>query len=346
MDRDIRHHGQQEERRQPQQEQRQRHGEQGQSGPPRRRVGRDRQGEGGRYAAVGERDAGSTDRYRASEERYGTADGRYGSREGRAEGPEGRVIAESADRPEAQERPVPADDRIAAARSIFASHPLWSDRAVAALTGLSAKKVAQLRSGAAAERGARRIGRDGRARPVDATRGRELAGELIRSDPGASLRQIAAKTGLAPATVADVRARILRGESPVPARRGRAAPQPSADVPVPLAERRMTPPGPRSRRVVPPPDELLRIFDALRRDPSLRFSESGRSVLRLLDACALVARDRGRIAATVPAHCKESLAQLAHAYAGIWNMLADDLESGRTDLPGPAGKGRVASVGV
>ncbi|MEU6775248.1 ParB N-terminal domain-containing protein [Streptomyces sp. NPDC046759] len=233
-------------------------------------------------------------------------------------------------------RPLTTDDRVAAARRIFASHPRWSDRAVAAVTGLSAKKVAQVRSGAAAEPGARRIGRDGRSRPVDSSQGRELAAQLIRSEPGASLRQIAARTGLAPATVADVRARLRRGESPVPVRRDRAA------RPVPVTEHTGPPP---ERRISAPParrplrdDELLRLFDALRRDPSLRFSDTGRSVLRMLDACAAVARDRGRIAATVPPHCRESLAQLAQGYAGIWNLLADDLQGG--------GDGAMASLGA
>jgi ParB-like chromosome segregation protein Spo0J len=266
-------------------------------------------------------------------------------------------------------RPLSTADRAAAATRIFASHPRWSDRAVAAITGLSAKKVARLRGGSAADPGARRIGRDGRSRPVDSSHGRELAGRLILDDPGASLRQIAAKTGLAPATVADVRARIRRGESPVLARPGRTGTEPgtaavpgptergpgtesgtgtergtgtesgtAAEAPVVLAERRAAPARSKARRALPP-DELLRIFDSLRRDPSLRFSEAGRSVLRVLDACALVARDPRRIAATVPPHCKDSLAQLAQGYAGLWQTLADDLGNGRSD-----GDGRIATA--
>ncbi|MER6632857.1 hypothetical protein ABT301_32330 [Streptomyces sp. NPDC000987] len=89
------------------------------------------------------------------------------------------------------------------------------------------------------------------------------------------------------------------------------------------ASLRRVPAGPKAATVAA--DEVTRITDALRRDPSLRLSDSGRSLLRLLDACALVARERRRIAATVPAHCKEPMARLAQGYAGVWRLLADDL---------------------
>ncbi|MFJ9894134.1 transcriptional regulator [Streptomyces sp. NPDC091280] len=238
-------------------------------------------------------------------------------------------------------RPLSNEDRAAAARRVFASHPHWSDRAVGSVTGLSAKKVAQLRGGGPEEPGARRIGRDGRSRPLDSSHSRELAGRLIRDDPNASLRQIAARTGLAPATVADVRARIRRGESPVPVRKNHADPARGNGGAATVPHEPGTA-GHRPRRAVSPV-EVLRIVDSLRRDPSLRFSESGRSVLRVLEACAQVARDRRGIADSVPAHCKGSLAQLAHGYAGLWQMLADDLENGPA---GAADDGQVTSVGA
>ncbi|MDF2273526.1 hypothetical protein P2Q00_50335 [Streptomyces coacervatus] len=82
------------------------------------------------------------------------------------------------------------------------------------------------------------------------------------------------------------------------------------------------------------PVELLAIFDSLRRDPSLRLNEAGRQVLRMLDACSAVVRDRQRIIDTVPAHCREPLSQLADGYAEIWQLLADDLR--RTGIGDPA----------
>ncbi|MEV8565841.1 ParB N-terminal domain-containing protein [Streptomyces sp. NPDC051322] len=256
----------------------------------------------------------------------------------------------------AQGRPLSAADRTAAAERIFASHPQWSDRAVAAVTGLSTRKVGRLREGTAAAASGHRIGRDGRARPVDSSRGRELAGEIIRNDPGASLRQIAARVGLSPATVADVRDRLRRGENPVPSGRrisaasadsGDGADSGSGAPPLPLPVRIPTArPAPRRTPEAVAPAELLKIFDSLRRDPSLRFSESGRNVLRMLDACALVARDRRKIAATVPSHCKEPMALLAHGYAGVWRMLAGDLEEAETEGLRPAEAGEATSIGA
>ncbi|MGW6565217.1 winged helix-turn-helix transcriptional regulator [Streptomyces sp. NPDC054975] len=199
----------------------------------------------------------------------------------------------------------PADRRAAAAR-ILAAHRDWSDRAVAAVAGISAKTVAEIRrqeaSGAVDVPGVR-IGRDGRARPVDAARGRELAGELIRRNPGASLRQIARQAGISPATVADVRNRLARGESPV-RQQGRA------DLPEPA-----------------PVDaaELTALVASLRRDPSMRLTERGRSVLRMLDTWAVLTRDREEIAAGLPPHCRGTFAELLQGYARTCQLFADDL---------------------
>ncbi|MFD7438795.1 ParB N-terminal domain-containing protein [Streptomyces sp. NPDC059861] len=225
-------------------------------------------------------------------------------------------------------RPLTTADRAAAAAYIFTAHPRWSNRAVAALTGLSAGKVAQLRKGTAADSPEHRIGRDGRARPVDSSHSRERAGELLRANPRASLRQIAAEAGLAPATVADVRNRISRGEDPVPGRTPRPTNTPLPPTtsthrpPIQLATRR------QPASTAPPPDRLLHILDTLRRDPSLRLSESGRHILRMLSACTMVAQDREQITAALPAHCKQPMAQLAQGYARLWTQLAHELAAG------------------
>lgn len=245
-------------------------------------------------------------------------------------------------------RPLSVADRTAAAERIFRVRPQWSDRAVAAVAGLSARKVAQIRRGFAADAGdgERRVGRDGRARPVSSAQGRELASELIRRNPDASLRQIARSAGISPATVADVRDRLSRGEDPLPPRQRLGPPAPAddagrgpeglsvvrdpEDAPQHASMSLLRPPrgrqgagrGPRAGRG---PGELMALFDSLRRDPSLRLNEAGRNVLRILDACACVVRDRRRIVDTVPTHCKEPMSQLVDGYAEIWQLLADDL---------------------
>jgi ParB-like chromosome segregation protein Spo0J len=207
-------------------------------------------------------------------------------------------------------RRLSMEERSSAAEHILRSHPEWSDRSVAEIAGLSARKVAELRGrpsrdGAA---GSHRVGRDGRCRPVDFARGRQLAGELLRSDPDASLRGIAREIGISPATVADVRDRIRRGEDPVPGR-GR---QPTARTV-------------REARPSRPQPEPAAILDALRRDPSLRLTEAGRTMLRMLDVCAAFTRDRGSIASRLPAHCRQPMSVLVQNYARAWQQLAIEL---------------------
>lgn len=245
-------------------------------------------------------------------------------------------------------RPLSTADRAAAAMRIFTSHPRWSDRAVAAVAGLSPKKVARLRKEMALPQSGGRVGRDGRVRPTDAADRRERAGELIRKNPDFSLRQIAAEVGLAPATVADVRNRIQRGESPVPdGVRGRLSQTPDAarrhtsaaealptrsSVRAPVTGATVTRlPAARRRTLADETtpalaaEDVRRITGMLTRDPSLRLNATGRSLLRLLDVCTLITQDRQKIAETVPAHCKESVARLAQGYAGMWRWLAEDL---------------------
>lgn len=121
--------------------------------------------------------------------------------------------------------PLTLSDRTAAALRIVKTHPEWSDRAVAAATGLAAKTVAAIRRRSATGEVPQlhsRIGRDSKARPVNSTEGRRLASALIAKNPDASLREIATAAGVSPGTVRDVRQRLQRNEDPVPPRQRRA----------------------------------------------------------------------------------------------------------------------------
>lgn len=114
--------------------------------------------------------------------------------------------------------PLTLAERRAAARRFVSSCPELSDRGIAAVCGLSPRTVRRLREEAGAladrtngaRRGHRRVGRDGRVRPIDpkATRAR-IADELARQ-PDASLRTIASAVGASPETVRSVR-NELRG---------------------------------------------------------------------------------------------------------------------------------------
>ncbi|MFF4020831.1 transcriptional regulator [Streptomyces sp. NPDC001843] len=229
-----------------------------------------------------------------------------------------------------QGRPLPVADRIAAAERIVAERPQWSDRAVAVVAGLSAKKVSELRARLTGlPRCERRVGLDGRTRPLSTVRARELAGELLRADPKASLRTIARQAGISPATVADVRDRLLRGDDPVPPRQRGLATAGRGTREAREQEGRERAEETRSA------DELFAMLESLRRDPSLRLNEVGRSMLRLLDACALIAGDRRRIISNLPPHCADQLAGLMSGYSALWQLLADELRTS-TDCRGAA----------
>ncbi|MFC7733878.1 ParB/RepB/Spo0J family partition protein [Actinomadura keratinilytica] len=153
--------------------------------------------------------------------------------------------------------PLTAADRKRAAARVIASHPQWSDRLIASVTGLAPATVADIRRRSAAGSAERiRIGRDGRIRPVDATEGRRRAGELILADPSLSLRQIARAAGISPETARDVRNRLRRGEDPLPSRRRRkrtAPARPDAPKPEPVGAVGVKPAGAGARGRPGPP---------------------------------------------------------------------------------------------
>jgi ParB-like chromosome segregation protein Spo0J len=199
-------------------------------------------------------------------------------------------------------------DREAAARRLLRSHPQWSDRAIAASTGLAAKSVGVLRR-AVGGRAANRVGRDGKVRPVNSAAGRRLAGEIIEARPTASLRDIARASGVSPGTVRDVRRRLLAGLDPVPERMRAAE---LADVAVPAARGEVRAPG--------------ATLPILRRDPSLRFNEHGRQVLRWLEAHAVSSGEWTAVVDGVPSHCRELVADMARGCAEAWAEMAEALE--------------------
>ncbi|WP_035841446.1 ParB/RepB/Spo0J family partition protein [Kitasatospora azatica] len=230
--------------------------------------------------------------------------------------------------------PLSQAERSAAAERILASHPHWADRAIASVAGLSAHTVAALRRAQQSEqaRPAARLGRDGRLRPVSTAQGRREAGRLLTEAPDTSLREIAKRTGLAPATVRDVRDRLLRGEDPVPAPRTPAAaaavvpvagaapaagsvPAPAA-VPGPAAA---TGAGVSPAAAANPADQYRR----LARDPALHQHETGRQLLRLLSIAALPAADWDTLAEAVPPHHAAAVAELAAAAAEAWRAFAE-----------------------
>jgi ParB-like nuclease family protein len=235
--------------------------------------------------------------------------------------------------------PLSQADRRAAAERIIASHPHMSDRAIGHSAGLAAKTVAGIRKRSSKDlpQSNTRVGRDGRVRPLNSGEGRRRAAELLARQPEASLRDVARVAGISPATVLDVRKRLERGESAVPgqhpasdkAASGAGTNADGDEIPAPAA--RFSPPD--SRSIVPGNPAFT--VEKLLRDPSLRSSERGKGMLRLLHVNAVAAEQLPDIATGIPPHCVSTVVQLAHRYAKMWQDFARELE-GRARIIDPS----------
>ncbi|MFC8124126.1 ParB N-terminal domain-containing protein [Streptomyces sp. NPDC057302] len=213
--------------------------------------------------------------------------------------------------------PLTTADRKRAAGRIIASHPQWSDRMIASVSGIAPGTVAEIRRRAPAERAgeASRIGHDGRVRPVDGTEGRRVASELIAENPQLSLRQIARVASISPETVRDVRNRMMRGEDPLPQRGKRGGGEGIAGVPS----------GGTGPTAVPDRDtgqDRTAVLKRLNADPALRFSETGRILLRLLNIHTISAEEWDDIIDKTPPHCGRIVAYLAGECAEMWAEVA------------------------
>jgi ParB-like chromosome segregation protein Spo0J len=208
--------------------------------------------------------------------------------------------------------PLSLADRRAAARRILNTHADWSDRAIAQLTGLSAKTISGLRCATAENQQLHtRIGRDGRARPLNFAPGRRLAAEVLGQRPNASLREVAKVAGISPGTVRDVRDRLHRGESPVP------------------EQRRSHSSNASSREDWKRIDsvDVSRMLESLAKDPSLRMTQTGRNLLQWLHLRRVDVRDCRMVVDSVPTHRRAVLVELARVYASIWETIAAQLET-------------------
>lgn len=218
--------------------------------------------------------------------------------------------------------PLSLAERKTAAERIIASHPQWSDRMIASITGISSGTVSQIRKRCAdaAAHPTARIGHDGRLRPINGAQGRILASQLITSNPDLSLRQVARVAGISPETVRDVRNRLERGDDPVPMHCG-VQRNSSGERP---ARRRGQSAALRVGRLSAV--EATEVMERLRADPALRLSETGRSLLRLLHLHFVETREWKKIGENVPVHCSGIIARLARDCAHMWEEFADRVE--------------------
>ncbi|NUT91325.1 MAG: ParB N-terminal domain-containing protein [Saccharothrix sp.] len=219
--------------------------------------------------------------------------------------------------------PLSLADRRGAAERIIERHPAWSDRAIAKVTGLSADAVANVRrrSTVGNRQLNARVGRDGRVRPLDATAGRIRAGELFAARPEATLREVAREAGIAVGTARDVRDRVQRGVDLVSTGRRVSERHTAAKPPGDARTARD-----RAAEAAAGVDGLLSILDSLKRDPSLRFTDSGRRLLRWLASHTPRHELDTGLAAAVPPHSATLVAELARRNAVIWQGFAETIE--------------------
>ncbi|MBF6330404.1 ParB-like nuclease domain-containing protein [Nocardia transvalensis] len=235
--------------------------------------------------------------------------------------------------------PLSVTERKAAAARLISTHPHWSDRLIAITTGLSHKTVGVERrrvTGDSSQLHAR-TGKDGKVRPLVAAEGRRIAAEIIRDNPTASLREISSIAGISTGTVRDVRARLSRGEDPVPTRgepkhidSPPQSPRLSDDSDETTVEVERNAPVPEvpvlPKRTVTVPIQSA-ILQTLQSDPALRFNVKGRAILRLVRNTISETGAAEQVLLDAPSHCHGSLAKLARANAQFWNDLANRLEN-------------------
>jgi ParB-like chromosome segregation protein Spo0J len=184
--------------------------------------------------------------------------------------------------------PLSLADRKAAAERIVASHAHWSDRMIAGIAGLSAATVARIRKAHPEAVTAARVGHDGKTRPVNSLERRRVARAILLAEPTLSLREVARRAGISPETARSVRRR-LPDEPP------------------------------------PPRHDPATLVRQLRTDPTLRFSETGRMLLRLLEVRAVSPEQWAAMAANVPPHWRDAVARVAMECADTWRVFAEQL---------------------
>ncbi|NGY62255.1 ParB N-terminal domain-containing protein [Lentzea sp. NEAU-D13] len=196
--------------------------------------------------------------------------------------------------------PLSLPDRKAAAARIVRSHPRWSDRTIASVTGLSHKTVGKIR----------REQPDGGVPHLERT-GSAVAAEIIRRNPEMPLRQVAKAAGVAVSTAHSIRRRVTQAGQELPARCEQVRPENPGN---------------------PDATTVLRMLSS---DPALRYTDTGRALLRLIGAHPPTEDEWRRLGEVVPAHCSLAVADLARDFAAAWDEFATRLACSAGYLPQP-----------
>jgi hypothetical protein len=236
--------------------------------------------------------------------------------------------------------PLSLADRKRAASRILLTHPRWSTRMVAAAAGISVGTVAEIRRRTLGDTGDGdvRIGRDGKVRPINGAEGRRMATELIVGRPELSLRQIARAAGVSPETVRSLKNRLRSAGDATGAQDGVATPSAWASRPN----------GPAGLSIDRSRQDKAAVVERLKADPALRFSETGRDLLRLLDINTISPEEWDRLVDIVPPHYRSAVAQLARICAKIWADFAQQVGRGEDghDLESAQSHGQAGRPGT
>jgi ParB-like chromosome segregation protein Spo0J len=209
-------------------------------------------------------------------------------------------------------RTLTLNERRAAALRIISTHAHWSDRAIAEQVGLSAKTVGKLRQGLGTDhiRPAVRIGQDGRSRPDSTVEGRQRAASILNANPHMPLRELSRQSGLSVGTARNVRERLRLDQDPVPERlRVHSAP---AEARTDL----------RYETGNPLQAETGALVRKLAQDPSLRYTDDGRTLLRVLLATEMERSRWEEIIRMIPAHCAAPVRAIMLKRSADWRYLA------------------------
>lgn len=235
--------------------------------------------------------------------------------------------------------PLSKADRVSGAKRVLSAHPDWSDRAIAGITGLSAKTIASLRSrsGDVSQFASKRLGRDGKRRPVTAGEGRRRAAEYISAHPEASLRQVARETDVSLGTVHDVSARLRHGINPELSGRKAAAERitihpaaQSADSVAAIS------PGPsasadrvplRGKKHNEFPLTWTRMAPKIANDPAIRYTERGKEFLRWMALHATDVDGWRECIDAIPVHWLSVIEPIADSISEEWGTFAKRLRS-------------------
>ncbi|MEV7069013.1 hypothetical protein AB0N97_40545 [Streptomyces collinus] len=156
------------------------------------------------------------------------------------------------------------------------------------------------------------------AYPLAAGEGRSRALTYLAAHPDASAQEVARAAHISLTTAKDARKRARAvQEGPQAAAEPNDGPVPEGAAGRPAIVKR-----PRAHPVCADPSLAVR---RLRADPSLRFTEVGRKLLRTLDPSAPQPHDWAAMANSLPIHCAPLIAELARHHAESWRLLAESL---------------------